>query len=133
MNLLNSKSVLRQILQVENLQHTINGGSTPIHCRLKEDENQFVITVKAPSVHVENLHVEVARNKVRIYNTFSFISEKGRLMMLPVNFKAFEIPENANQEMIEAFEEVDGTYVIQIPKGYVKLPKKADIPIKQRG
>lgn len=132
MNILNSKSVLRQILQVENLQHTVNGGSTPIYSTVKEDENQFVITVKAPSISADSLQVEVARNKVRIYNTMSFVNEKGRLMMLPVNFTALDVPENANQKKTKAYEEADGVFKIIIPKGRSSSLKRKNILIEHK-
>lgn len=128
----NSKAVIRQMLEVENWQHTINGGTSPLYYQLEENEHSFTVTVHAPSIKVDNLHIEAARNKLRIFNTLSFVNEKGKLMMIPINFVAFEIPDNANQELIEAFEEADGTYVIQIPKGHLRIPKKIEIPIRQR-
>lgn len=114
MNLLKHKDLMRGLLQQGDVLNTINGGMAMTYVEEQKYEDHFVLTFWAPSVPAEAFNIVLNKNKLVVFSLLASAAEdiETGAFNIPMFFRKFTLPKEADFENIEAVHEEDRLSII---------------------
>lgn len=122
---------LEQTLLNIDVNNTINGGIIQTRVNIEEFVNEYIITIKIPSIDLANLKLRVYNNLLLVLHQMDYeISLGGKVAPLTQILRKIPLQKNVNREAIDAFHRRN-QLIIYIPKGGEDLQNRQsfEIPI----
>lgn len=127
-----NKDLLNELLQIGDLQNSLDGGRSAVYSRLNVRDNVYELEVKIPSANISELIIEISGKNLNVYNLSKKRNSEGEYIAIPANFRAYAIPKDADATLIEAIEIGVDEVMIRIPKGIETDLKRKRIKIRQK-
>lgn len=127
-----NKYLLNELLQIGDLQNSLDGGRSAVYSRMNVRNNAYELEIKIPSANIKELIIEIVGKTLNIYNLSKKRSSDGEFIAIPANFRAYSIPKDADANLVEAFEIGEDEVLIKIPKGIKNDINRKRIKIRQK-
>ena len=127
-----NKDLLNELLQIGDIQNTLDGGRSAVYSRMNIRNNAYELEIKIPSANISELIIEIVGKNLNIYNLSKKHNSNGEYIAIPANFRAYAIPKDADLSLVEAFEIGKDEVLIKIPKGIKSDLKRTRIKIRQK-
>jgi HSP20 family protein len=128
MNLLENKSLLRNLLFQGDQLHTLGGGIAQITMEMERQEDGFLISVFAPSVSPENFKILTEGKYMQLFA--AHLNQEGSGVRIPIFYRKIDLPDYADAEGIIA-EHKGNELKVFVPIGLNTSSGKHEIQIKQ--
>lgn len=128
MNLLENKSVLRNLLFQGDQLHTLGGGIAEVSMEVDKREDGYMISVFAPSISSENFKILTEGNVMQLFAAQKNEPETG--VNVPLFYRRIELPQFADINGVIA-EHRGNDLKVFIPIGLNTTKGKHEIQIKQ--
>lgn len=127
-----NKDLLNELLQIGDIQNTLDGGRSAVYSRMNIRNHSYELEIKIPSANISELIIEIVGKNLNIYNLSKKRNADGEYIAVPANFRAYAIPKDADVSLVEAFEIGLDEVMIKIPKGVKNDLKRKRIKIRQK-
>ena len=133
MNIIKNKKLLKGISQQIDQLNTLGGGVSMAHVAVDRKEDRMIVTVTAPGVSAEAMHVMVEFNRLIVYGLLPQ-TMAGDLAQpafsLPLFSQLIKIPFQVDTTQISASYNNDGLRVV-LPYSQDRLQKAREIEIER--
>ena len=128
MNLLENKSLLRNLLLQGDQLHTLGGGIVQVTMDVDKQDDGFLVSIFAPSISPENFKILTEGNIMQLFATQAHHNDES--IRVPIFYRRVELPQFADINGVIA-EHKGNELKVFIPIGLNTLSGKHEIEIKQ--
>jgi HSP20 family molecular chaperone IbpA len=133
MNIIKNKKLLKGISQQIDQLNTLSGGVSMAHMAVDRKEDKMIVTVTAPGVSAEAMHVMVEFNRLIVYGLLPQTMESNLAqpaLSLPLFSQVVKIPFQVDTTQISAGYN-NGRLQVVLPYSQNRLQKAREIEIER--
>lgn len=133
MNIIKNKKLLKGISQQIDQLNTLGGGVSMAHVAVDRKEDKMIVTITAPGVSSEAMHVMVEVNRLIVYGLLPQTMESNLTQLgfsLPLFSQVVKIPFQVDTTQISASYTNDRLQVV-LPYSQDRLQKAREIEIER--
>lgn len=123
-----SESISEEIIQTIDIANTLHGGIAEPAVKFKELPAAHQVEVRVPGVPSENLHVNIAENRLVIYYEQA-IETNGKVLAIPRMAYNKQIPYFVDASKVKA-QFTEGVLTVELPFNERASGYQWDIPIE---
>ncbi len=127
-NLLENKTLLRNLLFQGDQLHTISGGIAQVTLEVEQKETGFLIEINAPGISAANFKILTENKHMQLFAAQMNQANSG--IMIPLFYRKIDLPDYADIEGVIA-EHKGNELKVFVPIGLNTSHGKHEIQIKQ--